>query len=248
MKNLDFNDKNRNKKWFMGKGFYIALAASIIAIGIASYIAVDLTISNLNNDDNDSNNNLNNWGSPTDQVDNNQSNVEYNSSSGSTNNPANNPNATSSSNTTSSKVNTSSEVKKAVFAMPVKGEILNKFSNGELVKSKTLGDWRTHDGIDIKASSGSSVKAIGDGKVLEVKEDGLWGVVVVIEHSENYISYYNGLNKTVNIKKGQQVKIGDVIGTVGETAEIEVSEESHLHLGLKKDDKWVDPLSIINNP
>ena len=41
--------------------------------------------------------------------------------------------------------------------MPVNGEILESFSNGELVKSETLGYWKTHDGVDIKADLGEPV-------------------------------------------------------------------------------------------
>lgn len=47
--------------------------------------------------------------------------------------------------------------------MPVNGEILEPFSNGELVKSETLGYWKTHDGVDIKADLGEPVKAMNQG-------------------------------------------------------------------------------------
>ena len=40
------------------------------------------------------------------------------------------------------------------FVMPLKGKIINPFSNGELVKSETLGYWETHDGVDIKGKVG----------------------------------------------------------------------------------------------
>ena len=46
---------------------------------------------------------------------------------------------------------------------------------------------------------------------------------------------------------GQSVKLGDVIGTVGETADIERAEESHLHLGIKQDGEWIDPVSFIES-
>ena len=49
------------------------------------------------------------------------------------------------------------------FALPVEGEILTEYSDGELVKNETLGEWRTHDGIDIAAAANTPVKAAADG-------------------------------------------------------------------------------------
>jgi murein DD-endopeptidase MepM/ murein hydrolase activator NlpD len=57
--------------------------------------------------------------------------------------------------------------------MPVSGEVICAFSNGELVKSETLGVWKTHDGIDIKADLGATVKAMNKGKVIKVWSDSL---------------------------------------------------------------------------
>lgn len=131
------------------------------------------------------------------------------------------------------------------FMMPLEGEVINTFSNGELVKSKTLNEWRTHDGIDLKAPADTPVKSMGDGTVQEVTEDPMWGTCVSVAHSNNYVSFYKGLKPAVQVQAGQTVKVGDVLGAVGNTAEIEVSEESHLHFGVQKDGQWIDPMSAI---
>lgn len=133
------------------------------------------------------------------------------------------------------------------FAMPINSEIINPFSNGELVKSETLGTWKTHDGIDIKAEIGTPVYSISSGEVKEVKEDGMWGVCVIIEHSNGIEAHYCGLSAGVNVKSGDTVDIGQTIGTVGNTAECELAEESHIHFAVKKDGVWVDPLSVMSN-
>ncbi len=256
MKKLHFG-KKEDTKWFMAKGFYIALALSLIAIGVASYIAVDMSMTNLKNEDEANKNSLNNT-SEVNQVDKNQSGVPYASSSNTQNTSSSNSSSSNQSNNTVSKPTTSSSEaketlnnsaqKEVLFAMPLKGEILNKFSNGELVKSKTLGDWRTHNGVDIKAEKGTPVKVIASGTVLDIKKDEMWGATVVVEHEGGYKSIYSGLNENIDIKKDQKLKIGDVIGTVGEETAAESEEGPHFHLELKKDDKFIDPMSVITNP
>ena len=52
-----------------------------------------------------------------------------------------------------------------------------------------------------------------------------------------------GADVTVNAE--QTVKAGDIIGKVGNTADIESVMESHLHFGIKKNDKWIDPVTFI---
>lgn len=130
---------------------------------------------------------------------------------------------------------------------PINGEIIGEFSNGELVKSNTLNVWKTHDGVDIKADQGSTVKSMSTGTVQEVKEDPMWGVCVTIDHGNGIEAYYCGLEKTVPVKAGDTVSAGTVIGTVGNTAEAEIAEVSHLHFGVKKNGSWVDPSSVIGS-
>lgn len=129
--------------------------------------------------------------------------------------------------------------------MPVHGEIINPFSFGELVKDETLGVWKTHDGVDIRSEPGTAVKAMNKGTVIEVKEDPLWGNCVTIDHGNGVTGCYYGLSKAINVTEGEQVNSGDVIGAVGDTAECEVAELSHLHFGVKKNGEWVDPLVYI---
>ncbi len=134
---------------------------------------------------------------------------------------------------------------KGAFIMPVAGEIINPFSNGELVKSKTLNEWRTHDGIDIQAKEGTPVKSPNDGKVLDIREDSKWGNTVEVEYAEDVVIYFCGMGDDVKVKKGQTLKLGDVIGSVGNSSIVESAEPAHLHVGVKKAGKWVDPMSVL---
>lgn len=131
--------------------------------------------------------------------------------------------------------------------MPVAGDvILNPFSDGELVKSETLGVWKTHDGVDVKAEIGAVVKSMTGGTVKEVKQDTMWGNCIIIDHGNNVTGYYCNLSTSVNVKEGDHVDAGDPIGVVGNTAEAEISMEPHLHFALKQNGSWIDPIEYIN--
>lgn len=135
------------------------------------------------------------------------------------------------------------EVRKLV--MPVEGEIINEFSNGELVKSNTTGAWQTHNGVDIAATLGDSVIASDAGTVSAIEEDPLWGVTVTIDHGNGVITRYCNLNSGVTVQAGQQISSGEEIGAVGETADIETSDGSHLHFEVLKNGSYVDPISMM---
>ena len=140
-----------------------------------------------------------------------------------------------------------SEKRTAPDIMPVNGEILEPFSRGELVKSSTLGIWKTHDGVDIAAKAGTPVRAMNSGEVTSVTEDPLWGYTVIIDHGSGLMGYYYNLTSAVTVSEGDKVQSGQTIGAVGESAEIEAAMQTHLHFGLKKNGEWIDPLAYINH-
>lgn len=129
--------------------------------------------------------------------------------------------------------------------MPVEGEISNPFSNGELVKSETLGVWKTHDGCDILCDLGTEVKSMSEGVVKEIKEDALWGVYVIVEQGNGLDVQYCGLAKELNVKAGQEVKQGQILGKTSDTNQCEILQQPHLHLAVKQGGKWIDPMSVI---
>ncbi|MGN1423533.1 MAG: peptidoglycan DD-metalloendopeptidase family protein [Oscillospiraceae bacterium] len=131
--------------------------------------------------------------------------------------------------------------------MPVDGEVSHPFSNGELVKSETLGVWKTHDGCDILCELGTDVKSASEGVVKEIKNDPLWGVCVIVDQSNGLEVHYCGLAKELNVKAGQQVKQGELIGKTSDTCQCEIVQKPHLHLGIKQGGKWIDPMSVMDN-
>ena len=129
---------------------------------------------------------------------------------------------------------------------PLEGEVVTAFSMEELVYNATLGDWRTHDGVDIAAEAGTSVLAASSGTVISVEEDPLMGTTVVIEHDGGYQTTYSNLQAEPSVAEGDTVSAGQIIGTVGDTAAAEAAQGPHLHFSVTCDGEPVDPQSFLN--
>jgi len=132
-----------------------------------------------------------------------------------------------------------------VYTWPVKGEIASPFSLEVLAYDETMGDWRTHSGVDISAQKGTRVLAMSSGTVRRVYEDDLMGTTVVIDHGEGLVSYYHNLSKSPTVTEGDIVVTGTVIGAVGDTALAESGRPSHLHLEVSLDERPVDPVDYL---
>jgi murein DD-endopeptidase MepM/ murein hydrolase activator NlpD len=101
--------------------------------------------------------------------------------------------------------------------------------------------WKMHNGVDYAAPTGTPVKAIAAGKVIHLAPSGASGNLIGVQHSNGTSSFYAHLSKfAASLKKGDQVKQGQVIGYVGSTGR---STGPHLHLAIKVGGAYVDPLS-----
>lgn len=127
------------------------------------------------------------------------------------------------------------------FKMPVSGEIMKEFADNKLVYSSTLDVWTTHNGIDIAADKTTVVKSSAEGTVKSIKNDPRYGLTVIIEHVNGFKTIYSNLLTTEFVVEGEKVKQGQSIGTVGNTAAFEISEEPHLHFELLKNNEYLDP-------
>lgn len=137
------------------------------------------------------------------------------------------------------------ERKPVVYTWPVKGEILRTFSLETLSYDVTMGDWRTHNGIDISAEAGWNVMAAGEGEVVDVYEDALMGVTVVVQQPDGVVTTYSNLASEPPVSVGDVVDTGSIVGQVGETAIAESGLKSHLHLEMTADEQAVDPLNYL---
>ena len=125
---------------------------------------------------------------------------------------------------------------------PVSGRVLNSYSGDELVYSKTLGDWRTHNGVDYACAEGSAVSAPCSGKVTETGTDGRWSSVVTLEDASGRLWRVCGVNSPA-VKPGDTVTAGQKLGTVG-TISCECAEEAHIHLEVLQNGQYLDPAKI----
>ena len=123
--------------------------------------------------------------------------------------------------------------------------IINPFSKGELVKNETTGSWQTHNGTDIACEEGSQVYAVSAGEVKSVENDPIWGITVVIDHHNGFVSRYCNLASDLSVQKGDNLVSGDVIGKTGNTADIESSLAPHLHIEILRNGTYLDPISCI---
>ena len=133
----------------------------------------------------------------------------------------------------------------SVFTWPVKGTVIHDFSLEVLAYDETMGDWRTHCGVDIAASVGTQVCAVSAGTVEQVYSDDLMGTTVVIDHGNGLRSTYSNLAGTPTVEVGDTVSPGSVIGSVGQTALAEGDREAHLHLEMSQDGVEVDPAQYL---
>lgn len=141
---------------------------------------------------------------------------------------------------------TKEKVKTKEYILPVDGKIDIGYSADIPIYSKTLEDWRTHNGIDYIVPLGTEVKAINDGVVQNIEKDSLLGTTVTIKHTDGIVSLYANLDPEVNLKAEQLIYQGDIVGKVGKSAIIEVAQQPHLHFEVSCDGKILDPLSLFD--
>jgi murein DD-endopeptidase MepM/ murein hydrolase activator NlpD len=85
---------------------------------------------------------------------------------------------------------------------------------------------RAHKGVDYAASTGTVIKAAGDGKVAFVGMKGGYGRVVILEHGSGISTLYGHMSRFAGIRSGQRVRQGSTIGFVGSSG---AATGPHLH-------------------
>lgn len=213
--------QKRYSAW-RGKGIYLALGCCILSVALAGFGILGSRQKQKN-------------------METKPSAVITQSPNAPVNRPAANVPDTRAPSTTAAAVQTT---KAPEFILPCGTDIIKDFSRGELVESKTMGDFRVHNGIDFKAKKGDDVKSSASGKVISVSEDSVWGVVVEIDHGSDITAKYCGLMKNPPVKKGDTVSAGKIIGRV-DNIPCESADGPHLHFETRVQNKPSDPLSVL---
>ena len=121
------------------------------------------------------------------------------------------------------------------FIWPVKGKILIKYGSGN--------SGFFNDGINIKSSFGTAVKASNDGEIIySGNEIPGYGNLILIKHNKNWITAYAHLEK-IEKRKGDLVKRGQSIGIVGNTGNV---KDIQLHFEIRKGKNAVNPLKHLS--
>ncbi|HJH61677.1 MAG TPA: peptidoglycan DD-metalloendopeptidase family protein [Firmicutes bacterium] len=132
-----------------------------------------------------------------------------------------------------------------VFTWPVSGAVIVPFSLDVLAYDETMGDWRTHNGLDIAAELDTRVLATAEGTVSAIYDDPLMGTTLVIEHGNGLTSLYANLTDTPAVQVGDPVYTGTIIGAVGNTAPAESGRADHLHFAMYQDGQAVNPENYL---
>lgn len=131
------------------------------------------------------------------------------------------------------------------FIKPADGEIAEKFSGENLIYNKAMGDFRTHNGIDILANPGTDILVSADGVIDQIYTDYL-GNTIIIDHQNGYKTKYSNLDTLENLTVGAKVKQGDFLAKVSDYCFGENVDKTHIHFEIIKNETLVNPEDYIN--
>ncbi len=131
------------------------------------------------------------------------------------------------------------------LAWPVKGDVLLKFSKNNTIYFKTLAQYKSNPAIEISADEGTKVIASAPGVVTDVAKDDVLGTMVTTDIGSDYTVTYGQL-ENVKVGKGDEVKEGQLLGTVAAPTKYFSEEGSNLYFQVKEDGTAVDPLLLLN--
>lgn len=125
-----------------------------------------------------------------------------------------------------------------MFRSPLGGRLSSFFGNR---RHPVYSKRRFHNGLDIAAPRGTLVGAAREGTVVYTGWNGGYGKSVVIEHDKGFKTLYGHLSQ-INVRQGQKVTAGRIIGRVGSTG---LSTGPHLHFTLWHNGKLINPMDVL---
>ena len=233
-----YNNKN-------SKGFYIALGISLLAV-MASTIGITYTTRKIKVDTNITTSAIdwdnNSYTIPENPANNDSDDIPDDRYT--TDEPTETePDEVSETETELATQTTATTEKNISCALPMGTKILKDYSNGAMVKSKTMNDWRLHNGVDFSGEFGDEIKSVCDGTVSRIYTDTMWGKVVEIQHSGKMSAKYCGFDE-INVNEGDIVAKEQILGTLGNIP-VESADNTHLHLEIEINGETVDPIEAL---
>lgn len=121
------------------------------------------------------------------------------------------------------------------FIWPVKGKVISEFG------SKVGGEY--NDGINIAAQQGEPIVAAADGEVVySGNELRGYGNMIIVRHDNGLMTAYAHADRIL-VSKGERVKQGVAIATVGKSGGV---EQAQVHFGVRKDKQPIDPMTVLS--
>lgn len=127
---------------------------------------------------------------------------------------------------------------------PVQGDVILKYSMNNTVYFKTLAQYKCNPGIVISAKKGTNVKAAADCRVTKIEKDDELGTVVTTDIGSDFTVAYGQLDN-ISVNKGDELKEGDVIGTIAKPTKYFSEEGSNLYFQVNVGKETVDPLLLL---
>lgn len=128
---------------------------------------------------------------------------------------------------------------------PIPNKNLRRMASGYGMRMHPIHKiWKKHTGMDFSAERGTEIYATGDGIVVSAKKERRgYGYHIVIDHGYGYKTLYGHMQK-FNVRRGQKVKRGEVIGYVGNTG---TSVAPHLHYEVIRNGDKINPINFYFN-
>jgi hypothetical protein len=124
------------------------------------------------------------------------------------------------------------------FIRPVPGKVVGAFGQRSVINEQPRSP---HSGVDLKSERGAPIMAINRGQVVLTGDHFFTGLTVVIDHGGGILSMYFHLDR-IDVKKGERVRKGHIIGLVGSTGR---ATGPHLHWGIRINGDRIDPFRLV---
>ena len=134
-----------------------------------------------------------------------------------------------------------------VFALPVAEATVG--ATYSFWYNSTLNRYGLHTGVDFKAPAGTQVTAAYGGTVESITDTLLEGGKIVLDHGNGLKSEYASIEASDELRVGERVEQGEVIGAVSAAADAmgnEYDEGEHLHFAVTQDGKAIDPVTYLD--
>jgi len=128
---------------------------------------------------------------------------------------------------------------------PIVGKVLINYSMDKTVYFSTLEQYKYNPAIVIQATEGETITAAADGKVSEIYYDAQLGNCVQVDLGDGYELTYGQLGN-IDLKEGDYMEVGDVIGTVAAPTKYFTTEGTNVYFKLTLNGEPVDPLNTMS--